>query len=162
MQTFFWLSLLLIFNSLLIDAGKLQAKRLRLKFNAQRSPIPDKSFVTAQFLENWNDIKDGHAYVLLTQDDGIVFKVVYNNIKIKKKLLLKSLNFVYEPYEVSIGEIKEVWEFVNYISTQMPESNQSKEEVNKSVTLIQEEMRKIAEVLQRKPQTLLKRKPHAR
>jgi K+/H+ antiporter YhaU regulatory subunit KhtT len=44
----------------------------------------------------------------------------------------------------------------------MPESNQSKEEVNKSVTLIQEEMRKIAEVLQRKPQTLLKRKPHAR
>ena len=125
-------------------------------------PIPDKSFVTAQFLENWNDIKDGHAYVLLTQDDGIVFKVVYNNIKVKKKLLLKSLNFVYEPYEVSIGEIKEVWEFVNYISTQMPESNQSKEEVNKSVTLIQEEMRKIAEVLQRKPQTLLKRKPHAR
>jgi transcriptional regulator with XRE-family HTH domain len=125
-------------------------------------PIPDKSFVTAQFLENWNDIKDGHAYVLLTQDDGIVFKVAYNQIKSKKKLLLKSLNFVYEPYEVSIGEIKEVWEFVNYISTQMPESNQSKEEVNKSVTLIQEEMRKIAEVLQRKPQTLLKRKPHAR
>jgi transcriptional regulator with XRE-family HTH domain len=125
-------------------------------------PIPDKSFVTAQFLENWNDIKDGHAYVLLTQDDGIVFKVAYNHIKSKKKLLLKSLNFVYEPYEVSIGDIKEVWEFVNYISTQMPESNQSKEEVNKSVTLIQEEMRKIAEVLQRKPQTLLKRKPHAR
>jgi DNA topoisomerase VI subunit B len=87
---------------------------------------------------------------------------VYNNIKVKKKLLLKSLNFVYEPYEVSVGDIKEVWEFVNYISTQMPESNQSKEEVNKSVTLIQEEMRKIAEVLQRKPQTLLKRKPHAR
>jgi transcriptional regulator with XRE-family HTH domain len=125
-------------------------------------PIPDKSFVTAQFLENWNDIKDGHAYVLLTQDDGIVFKVAYNHIKSKKKLLLKSLNFVYEPYEVNIGEIKEVWEFVNYISTQMPESNQSKEEVNKSVTLIQEEMRKIAEVLQRKPQTLLKRKPHVR
>jgi transcriptional regulator with XRE-family HTH domain len=125
-------------------------------------PIPDKSFVTAQFLENWNDIKDGHAYVLLTQDDGIVFKVAYNHIKSKKKLLLKSLNFVYEPYEVNIGDIKEVWEFVNYISTQMPESNQSKEEVNKSVTLIQEEMRKIAEVLQRKPQTLLRRKPHVR
>lgn len=125
-------------------------------------PIPDKSFVTAQFLENWNDIKDGHAYVLLTQDDGIVFKVAYNQIKTKKKLLLKSLNFVYEPYEVNIGDIKEVWEFVNYISTQMPESNQSKEEVNKSVTLIQEEMRKIAEVLQRKPQTLLKRKPNVR
>jgi transcriptional regulator with XRE-family HTH domain len=125
-------------------------------------PIPDKSFVTAQFIENWNDIKDGHAYVLLTQDDGIVFKVAYNHIKSKKKLLLKSLNFVYEPYEINIGDIKEVWEFVNYISTQMPESNQSKEEVNKSVTLIQEEMRKIAEVLQRKPQTLLRRKPHVR
>lgn len=126
-------------------------------------PIPDKSFVTAQYLENWNEIKDGYAYILLTQDDGIVFKVVYNHIKSQKKLLLKSLNFVYEPYEVNIGDIKEVWEFVNYISTQMPEPVQNKEEeVNKSVTLIQEEMRKIAEVLQRKPQTLLKRKPHVR
>lgn len=125
-------------------------------------PIPDKAFVTAQFLENWNEIKDGHAYVLLTQDDGIVFKVAYNHIKSKKQLLLKSLNFVYEPYEINIGDIKEVWEFVNYISTEIPEATQDKEEVNRSITLIQEEMRKIAEVLQRKPQTLLRRKPHVR
>ncbi len=125
-------------------------------------PIPDKSFVTAQYVDNWNEIKDGRAYILLTQDDGIVFKVVYNHIKDKKKLLLKSLNFVYEPYEVNIGDIKEVWEFINYISTQVPEPLQPNDEVNKSVTLIQEEMKKIAQVLQRKPQTLLKRKPFVR
>ncbi|MCZ2248496.1 MAG: helix-turn-helix domain-containing protein [Bacteroidia bacterium] len=125
-------------------------------------PILDKSFVTAQYVDNWNEIKDGRAYILLTQDDGIVFKVVYNHIKDKKKLLLKSLNFVYEPYEVNIGDIKEVWEFINYISTQVPEPLQPNDEVNKSVTLIQEEMKKIAQVLQRKPQTLLKRKPFVR
>lgn len=125
-------------------------------------PIPDKSFVTAEFIENWNEIKDGHAYILLTHDEGIVFKVAYNHIKEKKKLLLKSLNFTYEPYEVEVADVKEIWEFVNYISTKLPDSMESNSHLNHSVTLVQEEMRKISEALLRKPETLLKRKPRVR
>src|SRR6185369_16994492 len=41
-------------------------------------PIPDKSYITAEYLTNWNDLKDGHAYIILTMDDGIVFKIAYN------------------------------------------------------------------------------------
>lgn len=84
-------------------------------------PIPDKSWVIGEYLENWYDIKDGHAYVLLTQDEGIVFKIAYNQIKKKKNLLLKSLNSIYDPYEINVSEVKEVWKFCNYMSNEIPD-----------------------------------------
>src|SRR6186997_194229 len=51
-------------------------------------PIPDKSWVIGEYVENFYDIKDGDAYVFLTQEDGIVFKVAFNQLKKKKNLLL--------------------------------------------------------------------------
>lgn len=86
-------------------------------------PIPDKSYVIGEYVENFYDIKNGFPYVLLTQDEGIVFKVAYNQIKKKKNLLLKSLNTFYEPYEININEVKEVWKFCNYISNEIPETS---------------------------------------
>ena len=36
-------------------------------------PIPDKSWVIGEYVENFYDIKDGQAYIFLTEDDGVVF-----------------------------------------------------------------------------------------
>ena len=88
------------------------------------NPIPDKSWVIGEYLENWYDIRDGQAYIILTVDDGIVFKLVNNFLKKKKTLELVSLNDEYEPYEVHANEIKEVWKFCNYISTEIPDALQ--------------------------------------
>ena len=49
-------------------------------------PIPDKSYVTAEFVQNWNLIRNRHAYVILTLDDGIVFKLLKIVLKMKEKL----------------------------------------------------------------------------
>lgn len=84
-------------------------------------PIPDKAWVVGEFLQNWNEIRDGHAYIFLTRDDGIVFKVAYNQIRKKKNLLLRSLNPIYSPYEIDAQNILEVWRFVNYFSSELPE-----------------------------------------
>lgn len=84
-------------------------------------PIPDGAFVIGEYVENWYDLKDGNAYVLLTEEDGIVFKVVYNQIRKRKNLLLKSLNPEFKPYEIPISEIREAWKFVNYFSSELPE-----------------------------------------
>ncbi len=43
-------------------------------------PIPDGSWVTGEYLQDWMGIISGKAYVVFTLDDGIVFKVVENNI----------------------------------------------------------------------------------
>jgi transcriptional regulator with XRE-family HTH domain len=84
-------------------------------------PIPDGSWITGEFVQDWREIISGKAYVVFTLNDGIVFKVVENNLTTDGKLILYSLNPVYEPYEVHINEVKEIWKFVNYISSELPE-----------------------------------------
>ncbi|MCJ7821364.1 MAG: LexA family transcriptional regulator [Bacteroidales bacterium] len=84
-------------------------------------PIPDKSWVTGEYLQDWRGIKSGKAYIILTVSDGIVFKVVENNIEKSGRLTLYSLNPLYEPYEVHVNDVKEIWKFVNYISDELPD-----------------------------------------
>ena len=55
-------------------------------------PIPDGSWVTGEFLQDWMQIISGKAYIVFTLDDGIVFKVVENNLTKDGKLVLYSLN----------------------------------------------------------------------
>jgi len=112
-------------------------------------PIPDKSYVTAEFVESLNEIRDGQAYIILTLDDGIVFKVAYNQARSKKKLLLKSLNPAYEPYEIGLDDIKEVWKFINYISHELPEPDGNKDELINTVALLQKEVSKITSSLKK-------------
>lgn len=84
-------------------------------------PIPDAAWVTGEYLQDWNRLISGHAYIVLTLDDGIVFKIIENRVQEEQKLTLYSLNPVYEPYDVGIRDIKEIWKFVHYISAELPD-----------------------------------------
>jgi len=103
-------------------------------------PIPDRSWVTGEFLQDWNDIVTGEAYVILTLDEGIVFKVVENLLEKDNKLVLYSLNPVYEPFDVHISEIREVWKFVHFISVELPEPLLTEAELIKTVTRLRQDM----------------------
>jgi hypothetical protein len=46
--------------------------------------------------------------------------VAENNIEKSGRLVLYSLNPLYEPYEVHINDIREIWKFVHYISDELP------------------------------------------
>jgi transcriptional regulator with XRE-family HTH domain len=83
-------------------------------------PIPDKSYVVGEYVQNLKSFKDGQAYIIVTLDDGIVFKLVYNQIKKHKKLLLRSLNPAYNPYEIEAGKVLEAWKFTNYFTSEIP------------------------------------------
>jgi transcriptional regulator with XRE-family HTH domain len=96
-------------------------------------PIPDGSWVTGEFVQNWNLIRDRHAYIILTLDDGIVFKVIENKFKTDGTFMLYSFNPIYKPYEVPVKEIKEVWRFVNYISSELPEPNSFNDNLMKTI-----------------------------
>lgn len=93
-------------------------------------PIPDGAYVTGEFVQNWETIRNRMPYIVLTLNDGVVFKVVENKIKEGQKITLHSLNELYDPYDMHISDIREVWKFVNYISPEIPEPNR---EINKLV-----------------------------
>ncbi|MDD2527679.1 MAG: LexA family transcriptional regulator [Lentimicrobiaceae bacterium] len=106
-------------------------------------PIPDGSWVTGEFVQNWNQVRDGHPYIVLTLEDGIVFKVAENRIKLDGRLVLHSLNPLYEPYAVDIKEVRELWKMVHYISSEMPEPNLPREELSNTVAILKKDMEKL-------------------
>ncbi|CAH8296637.1 phage repressor protein C with HTH and peptisase S24 domain [Mariniflexile fucanivorans] len=81
-------------------------------------PMKDGSFVIGRFVEDRSDIKTGKTYVLVTLNDGMVYKRVMNNIDFNNSLLLMSDNKKYNDYSVSIEEVLELWEFTCSINTQ--------------------------------------------
>ena len=81
-------------------------------------PVKDGSFIVARFIEDVSDVKSGRTYIVLTKNDGLVYKRVYNNVEDRQTLLLRSDNKIYHPYEVPIQEVLELWEFTCCINTQ--------------------------------------------
>jgi transcriptional regulator with XRE-family HTH domain len=106
-------------------------------------PIPDGSWVTGEFVQDWREIISGKAYVVFTINDGIVFKVVENNLKTDGNLVLYSLNPIYEPYEVHINEVKEIWKFVNYISSELPEPVMPEKQLRQAVATMKNDLERI-------------------
>lgn len=106
-------------------------------------PIPSESWVTGEYVENWLAIKDGTAAIVLTKDEGLVFKLIENHLKDKKVLILHSLNSEYQPYSIKAEDISEIWKFVNYISPEMPEALPPDIELHKAVANLQQEMAEI-------------------
>jgi len=81
-------------------------------------PMKDGAFVIGKFIEDRSDIKSGRTYILVTLNDGIVYKRVYNNIETDNTLELRSDNKFYEAYSIPIDEVLEIWEFACSINTQ--------------------------------------------
>jgi transcriptional regulator with XRE-family HTH domain len=106
-------------------------------------PIPDGSYVTGEFVQDWTNLRNHHAYIILTKDDGIVFKVVENLIDEFGKLMLHSLNPLYIPYEIKIDEVSEIWKFVNYINSEIPEPNKEKDELKREVSELKKQVHAI-------------------
>jgi transcriptional regulator with XRE-family HTH domain len=106
-------------------------------------PIPDRSWVTGEYMQDWHEIKSGKAYIILTSNDGIVFKVVENTIGQNGKLVLFSLNPLYEPYEVHINDIREIWKFVHYISDELPDPVLPEKQLLRTVASMKQDLYQI-------------------
>ncbi|HRK26002.1 MAG TPA: helix-turn-helix domain-containing protein [Chitinophagales bacterium] len=78
-------------------------------------PLPTGSIVVAEYIDNWENIKSGDTYIVISQHEGIVYKRVTNLLKQRGVLLLSSDNTIYEPYIIGGLEIKEVWKAKAFI-----------------------------------------------
>lgn len=106
-------------------------------------PIPEGSWVTGEYLQDWSQVISGQAYIIFTLDNGIVFKIVENLMKEEGIIRLYSLNPLYEPYDVPVTEVKEMWKFVHFISKELPEPILPQEELLKTVASLKNDMLKI-------------------
>ncbi len=111
-------------------------------------PVAHGSWVTGEYIQNWEMIRDGQPYIIVTRAEGIVFKVIYNQIKEKGSFLLCSTNPLYEPYEVPVGEILEIWKFVHFISHDLPEPNLTRDDLSRNVMDLRTEVIRLRTALE--------------
>lgn len=86
-------------------------------------PLKDGSFVVGKFVESIKDIQNGSTYILITKDEGIVYKRVVAKGNV---LELISDNKMYSPYTVHAKDVLEIWEFVCTLNV----SDKKEEELN--------------------------------
>jgi len=91
------------------------------------------SIVVGSGISDWSDIHDGKFYVLVTTQQGVIYRRVYNQVKIKGALLLSSDNSNIPSFEISIKDVVEIWEVNSFISQQLPEPHISLERVKNLV-----------------------------
>jgi len=99
-------------------------------------PVKGGSFIVAKFMEDIKDVRDGRTYIVLTKDDGLVYKRVYSKIKEESCLELCSDNKAYLSYKVSIENILELWEFTCCINTQEYDKDELK--LSSIITMFQD------------------------
>jgi len=90
-------------------------------------PHKDGSFIIGRYVEQLGDVTDGRTYILLTKDQGIVYKRLNKNGR--NSLVLRSDNTFYEAYTVKISDVLEIWEYACSIATKEFEPDDSPETI---------------------------------
>ncbi|HEY0898109.1 MAG TPA: LexA family transcriptional regulator [Sphingobacteriaceae bacterium] len=84
-------------------------------------PLPSGTIIIGEYVENFQDLKQGETYVIISRSEGVVYKRVGSKFKESKGLKLISDNPVYEPYTIPAEDVVEIWKAKAYISTEFPE-----------------------------------------
>jgi len=78
-------------------------------------PIEPGSIVICSYIERLSEIRDDHTYVVVSKNEGLVYKRLRSDQK-KKQLILTSDNELYLPYKIDYAEVDEVWEYFAHLS----------------------------------------------
>lgn len=78
-------------------------------------PHKDGSYIVGRYVERLSDLKKGKSYVFVTRNEGITYKRL---LKAKPETLYVSAdNEIYEPYEIDLSDVFQIWEYACSIST---------------------------------------------
>ena len=87
-------------------------------------PIPSGSYIFCSYVESFSGIRSGKPYVIITSDDGVVYKRIYDQIEENGTLLLKSDNEEYDPYSIDVNQVLEIWQAIGFLSFELPEPSE--------------------------------------
>ena len=72
-------------------------------------PTPSGSIIVGEKVESIDDVKNGMAYIVVSKNEGIVYKRIQKNSKNKSKITLESDNPSFQPYQINTADIVELW-----------------------------------------------------
>jgi len=96
-------------------------------------PTPSGSVIVGEKVENLEDVKNNQTYIVISRNEGIVYKRIMKNPKVKAKLTLLSDNPSYQPYTMNAADVIEVWKASLIIGKA---NTQQRWDVNQLATLV--------------------------
>ena len=79
-------------------------------------PTPTGSIIVGEKIDGADDVKNNQAYIVVSKNEGIVYKRIVKSNKAKNKFTLVSDNPQYQPYQVNAEDVVELWQAQMVIS----------------------------------------------
>ncbi len=73
-------------------------------------PTPSGSIIVGEKVDTLEEVKSNLAYIVVSRNEGIVYKRIVKNNRGKNKVSLVSDNPNYQPYQVNAEDIVELWQ----------------------------------------------------
>ncbi len=107
------------FSLPLPELSKERSYRLFQIQGESMNPVPSGAYIISEYIQNWQNVKDGKTYIIITENDGVIYKRVF---KKEQFLLLRSDNPDFQPYSIPLKNVCEIWFALGYITFQLPET----------------------------------------
>lgn len=112
-------------------------------------PVPPGAYIMCEYITDWREVNSDECHVVVTKDDGVVYKRVINRLQQDGFFLLKSDNPAYEPYAVLADQISEVWRAKGFVSFRLPEAGEGAGQVKHVSEVLREIREDVRDIRQR-------------
>jgi len=85
-------------------------------------PIPAGAYIICEYVQDWEHIKNGSCNVVVSSEDGVVYKRIQKDLK-NNQFILHSDNSEYANFEISLNQVLEVWKALGYVCFDLPETD---------------------------------------
>ncbi|MBX3255014.1 MAG: LexA family transcriptional regulator [Chitinophagaceae bacterium] len=96
-------------------------------------PTPSGSVIVGEKINNLEEAKSSQAFIVVSRNEGIVYKRLEKSNRNKSKITLVSDNPSYQPYQVNSEDILELWQAQMVISKV---AHQQRWDVNQLASLV--------------------------
>ncbi|MBC6490237.1 XRE family transcriptional regulator [Flavihumibacter stibioxidans] len=103
-------------------------------------PTPSGSVIVGEKVDDLESLKTSNTYIVVSRQEGIVYKRVMKNPRSRQKLTLVSDNPVYQPYNVDADDIVEVWQAQMVITRANQQQRWDVNQLASIVTNLQEQV----------------------
>jgi len=103
-------------------------------------PTPSGSIIVGEKVDDINDVKNNFTYIVVSRNEGIVYKRMMKSNRTKNKYTLVSDNPSYQPYQVNGEDILEVWKAMMIIGKANAQPHWNVNQLANVVNTLQEQV----------------------
>lgn len=106
-------------------------------------PTPSGSVIVGEKVDDVEEVRNNNTYIVISRNEGIVYKRVLKNTRTKNKFTLISDNVAYQPYNINAEDVIELWKATMVISKANTQQRWDVNQLANVVSDLQEQVSKL-------------------